>query len=53
MEIKVFGKDAQEIETGQIFKARKDSVEGRDIAILEPVFRVTRDGEIVFEVRYD
>ena len=53
MEIKVFGEDAREIETGQIFKARKDSVEGRDIAILEPVFRITREGEIIFEVRYE
>lgn len=36
MKIKVFGEDAREIKEGQIFIARKDSVEGRDIAILEP-----------------
>ena len=35
--IKVFGEEAKKIEVGQIFIARLDSVEGRDIVILEPV----------------
>ena len=35
--IKVFGDEAKNISSGQIFIARLDSVEGRDIAILEPV----------------
>ena len=51
--IKVFGEKAKDIESGQIFIARLDSVEGRDIAILEPVFRITKEGEMVLEVRYE
>ena len=34
--IKIFGEEAKKIQAGQIFKARLDSVEGGDIAILEP-----------------
>jgi hypothetical protein len=52
-EIKVFGETAKEIQSGQIFKARLDSVEGRDIAILEPVILIDRDGCPSYEVRYD
>ena len=35
----MFGEEAKKIQSGQIFKARLDSVEGRDIAILEPIDR--------------
>jgi hypothetical protein len=51
--IKVFGEEAKKIEEGQIFKARLDSVEGRDVIILEPVFTITKDGDIEYEVRYE
>lgn len=42
--IKVFGNTAKEIESGQIFRAIKDSVEGRDVVILEPVILFDKDG---------
>ena len=51
--IKIFGEKVKEIEEGQIFKARLDSVEGRDIAILEPVINIDKDGCPSYEVRYD
>ena len=53
MEIKVFGEKAKQIENGQIFKARLDSVEGRDIVILEPVVKYDRDGCPSYEVCYN
>ena len=51
--IKVFGEKAKDIESGQIFRARLDSVEGRDVVILEPVILIDRDGCPSYEVRYD
>ena len=51
--IKIFGDEAKGIVNGQIFKARLDSVEGRDIVILEPVIRYDGDGDAIYEVRYD
>lgn len=51
--IKVFGEKAKEIENGQVFIARLDSVEGRDIVILEPVVNYDKDGCPSFEVRYE
>lgn len=53
MTIKVFGEEARNIEEGQIFKAIKTSVEGRDVVILTPVINIDRDGCPSFEVRYD
>lgn len=52
-EISVFGENAKEIEEGQIFKAIKYSVEGRDCVKLLPVYTITSEGEIIYEVRYD
>lgn len=52
-QIKVFGDKAQEIEEGQIFKAIKTSVEGRDVVILEPVINYTKDGDMEYEIRYE
>ena len=51
--IKVFGEEAKKIESGQVFIARLDSVEGRDIAILEPVIIIDKDGCPSYEVRYE
>ena len=53
MKIKVFGNEVKEIENGQIFIARLDSVEGRDMAILEPAVKIDKDGCPSYEVRYD
>ena len=50
--IKIFGEEAKKIEEGQIFIARLDSVEGRDIAILEPSVIYDKDNCPSFEVRY-
>ncbi|UVF62313.1 hypothetical protein [Nitrososphaeria virus YSH_462411] len=50
MEIKVFGNDAKQIEEGQIFIARKDSVEGRDVVILEPKVIYDKDSCPSYEV---
>lgn len=52
-QIKVFGEKAKEIQEGQIFRAIKDSVEGRDIVILEPVVNYDKDGCPNYEVRYE
>ena len=51
--IKVFGDKAKKIQSGQIFIARLDSVEGRDIAILEPSILIDKDGVPSYEVRYE
>ena len=51
--IKVFGEEVKKIQAGQIFIARLDSVEGRDIAILEPVINIDKDGCPSYEVRYE
>lgn len=53
MTIKVFGEEAKNIEEGQIFKAIKTSVEGRDVVILEPIISIDSDGCPSYEVRYE
>lgn len=53
MEIKVFGEKAKTIEEGQIFRAIKSSVEGRDVVILEPIVNYDKDGCPSYEVRYE
>ncbi len=35
MKIKVYGEEAKKMKEGMLFKVTMDSVEGRDIAILE------------------
>ena len=50
-EISVFGEQAREIEEGQVFIARKDSIEGRDIVILEPKINIDKDGCVSYEVK--
>lgn len=51
--IKVFGNTAREIESGQIFRAIKDSVEGRDVVILEPVILFDKDGVPSYKVELE
>lgn len=53
MTIKVFGEEARNIEEGQIFKAVKTSVEGRDVVTLVPSIIIDRDGCENIEVRYE
>lgn len=50
-EISVFGEKAKEIEEGQIFRAIKYSVEGRDCVKLEPVILIDKDGCPYKEIR--
>ena len=52
-EISVFGENAKEIEEGQIFKAIKYSVEGRDCVKLIPVVNYDKDGCPSYEVRLE
>lgn len=51
--IKIFGEEAKKIEPGQIFKARLDSVDGRDIVVLEPVIKYDNDNCPYYEVRLE
>jgi hypothetical protein len=53
MEIKVFGEEARKIEEGQIFRAVKSSVEGRDVVILEPIINIDKYGCPSYEVRLE
>lgn len=52
-EICVFGEKAKNIQEGQIFKAVKYSVEGRDCVRLDPVIIIDKDGVPYPEVRYE
>lgn len=46
-------KQAKEIEEGQIFIARLDSVEGMDKVVLVPVVKYDKDGCPSYEVRLE
>ncbi len=37
MTIKLYDDKAKELKDGQLFRIRKDSIEGRDVVILEPI----------------
>ena len=52
MTITVFGKEAREIEEGQIFIARKVEITEGDKVILVPVVNIDIDGAPSYEVRY-
>ena len=52
-EISVFGENAREIEEGQVFKAIKYSVEGRDCVKLIPIVKYDKDGCPYNEVRLE
>ena len=52
-EISVYGEEVRNIEEGQIFRARIIPIDMGDKVILEPVFTITKDGDIEYEVRLE
>lgn len=52
-EISVYGEEARNIEEGQIFRAVKVNLDMGDKVILQPVFTITKDGDIEYEVRLE